>query len=154
MADEQVQWTVRPDRLAGQIGPVDRFEGRTPRTCEGQRRMLANARIGQAFLIRIARDDFLSFHGAFFASVHFHFQPEEEKMRACFLGQNICALGFGVATLQTPPLVMDSPADGSQAEPENWGPLAWGKEPPIVPPSVIPVAPPALSVTNPPRLGP
>jgi hypothetical protein len=22
---------VRPDRLAGQIGPVDRFEGRTPR---------------------------------------------------------------------------------------------------------------------------
>ena len=28
-------------------------------------------------------------------------------MRACFLGQNVCALGFGVATLQTPPLVMD-----------------------------------------------
>ena len=28
-------------------------------------------------------------------------------MRACFLGQNICALGFGVATLQAPPLVMD-----------------------------------------------
>lgn len=26
-------------------------------------------------------------------------------MRACFLGQNICALGFGVATLQMPPLV-------------------------------------------------
>lgn len=23
-------------------------------------------------------------------------------MRACFLGQNVCALGFGVATLQTP----------------------------------------------------
>lgn len=22
-------------------------------------------------------------------------------MRACFLGQNVCALGFGVATLQT-----------------------------------------------------
>jgi hypothetical protein len=30
-------------------------------------------------------------------------------MRACFLGQNICALGFGVATLQAPPLVMDTP---------------------------------------------
>jgi len=30
-AREQVQWTVRPGRLAGQIGPVDRFEGRTPR---------------------------------------------------------------------------------------------------------------------------
>jgi len=28
-------------------------------------------------------------------------------MRACFLGQNICALGFGVATLQSPPLIMD-----------------------------------------------
>jgi hypothetical protein len=28
-------------------------------------------------------------------------------MRACFLGQNICALGFGVATLQTPPLLRD-----------------------------------------------
>jgi hypothetical protein len=28
-------------------------------------------------------------------------------MRACFLGQNICGLGFGVATLRTPPLVMD-----------------------------------------------
>jgi len=30
-------------------------------------------------------------------------------MRACFLGQNICALGYGVATLRTPPLVMDKP---------------------------------------------
>jgi hypothetical protein len=25
-------------------------------------------------------------------------------MRACFLGQNICALGYGVAIVQTPPL--------------------------------------------------
>ena len=25
-------------------------------------------------------------------------------MRACFLGQNVTALGFGVALLQTPPL--------------------------------------------------
>ena len=31
-------------------------------------------------------------------------------MRACFLGQNICGLGFGVATLQAPRLVMDEPA--------------------------------------------
>ena len=29
-------------------------------------------------------------------------------MRACFLGQNICNLGYGVATLQAPPLVMDT----------------------------------------------
>jgi hypothetical protein len=34
-------------------------------------------------------------------------------MRACFLGQNICGLGFGVATLHTPPLVMDHPASES-----------------------------------------
>jgi hypothetical protein len=36
-------------------------------------------------------------------------------MRACFLGQNICALGFGVATLQAPPLVMDEPAEETPA---------------------------------------
>ena len=34
-------------------------------------------------------------------------QQGQEEMRACFLGQNVCALGFGVATLQTPPLVVD-----------------------------------------------
>ncbi len=28
-------------------------------------------------------------------------------MRACFLGQNICVLGYGVATLQAPPLPDD-----------------------------------------------
>ena len=32
-------------------------------------------------------------------------------MRACFLGQNICALGFGVATLQIPPVL---PEPGGQ----------------------------------------
>ena len=31
-------------------------------------------------------------------------------MRACFLGQNICNLGYGVAILQTPRLVMDEPS--------------------------------------------
>jgi hypothetical protein len=30
-------------------------------------------------------------------------------MRACFLGQNICTLGYGVATLQAPRPVMDEP---------------------------------------------
>jgi len=30
-------------------------------------------------------------------------------MRAGFLGQNICSLGFGIATLQAPRLVMDEP---------------------------------------------
>jgi len=25
-------------------------------------------------------------------------------MRACFLGQNVCALGFGVALVQSPPI--------------------------------------------------
>ena len=36
-------------------------------------------------------------------------------MRACFLGQNVCALGFGVATLQIPP-VMPEP-DGQYSDP-------------------------------------
>jgi len=31
-------------------------------------------------------------------------------MRACFLGQNICNLGYGVAILQAPRLVMDEPS--------------------------------------------
>ena len=38
------------------------------------------------------------------------------KMRACFLGQNICGLGYGVATLRTPPLVMDQPVPEMLAE--------------------------------------
>jgi hypothetical protein len=41
---------------------------------------------------------------AFRRADDFHF------MRACFLGQNVFALGFGVATLQSPPLVRDEPA--------------------------------------------
>jgi len=32
-------------------------------------------------------------------------------MRACFLGQNVTALGFGVAMLQTPPLPEPEPAE-------------------------------------------
>ena len=32
-------------------------------------------------------------------------------MRAGFLGQSICSLGFGIATLQAPRLVMDQPTD-------------------------------------------
>ena len=40
-------------------------------------------------------------------------------MRACFLGQNICALGYGVATLQAPPLVMDVPAEEPLAAPNE-----------------------------------
>jgi len=34
-------------------------------------------------------------------------------MRACFLGQSICGLGYGIATLHTPMLVMDHPAPES-----------------------------------------
>jgi len=32
-------------------------------------------------------------------------------MRAGFLGQNVCSLGFGIATLQAPRLVMDRPLE-------------------------------------------
>jgi hypothetical protein len=49
---------------------------------------------------------------------------KEKKMRACFLGQNVCALGYGVATLQIPPLqdedaLQDAPRthDGVPAPP-------------------------------------
>jgi hypothetical protein len=38
-------------------------------------------------------------------------------MRAGFLGQNICALGFGIATLQAPRLVMDEPVREPLAPP-------------------------------------
>ena len=34
-------------------------------------------------------------------------------MRACFLGQNVCALGFGVALIQSPPA--DPPATPREA---------------------------------------
>ena len=41
-------------------------------------------------------------------------------MRACFLGQNVCALGFGVATLQTPPMM--SEPNGQEPDPTaGWG---------------------------------
>ena len=36
-------------------------------------------------------------------------------MRACFLGQNVFALGFGVAALQAPPMIMDKPVDPAAA---------------------------------------
>ena len=38
-------------------------------------------------------------------------------MRAGFLGQTICSLGFGIATLQAPRLVMDEPVRESLTPP-------------------------------------
>jgi len=43
-------------------------------------------------------------------------------MRACFLGQNICALGFGVATLQMPPVPVDEET-GKPVEPDTNKPV-------------------------------
>lgn len=37
-------------------------------------------------------------------------------MRACFLGQNVTALGFGVAMLQTPPLPEPEPAQQTRKD--------------------------------------
>ena len=37
-------------------------------------------------------------------------------MRACFLGQNVTALGFGVAMLQTQPLPEPAPAENPVKE--------------------------------------
>jgi len=61
-------------------------------------------------------------------------------MRAGFLGQSVCSLGFGIATLQAPRLVMDRPLEeprpGEEARPAD-----EKREP----------GPPTSSVTNPPR---
>ena len=44
-------------------------------------------------------------------------------MRACFLGRNICSLGYGVAILQVPRLEMDEPVrDISEGE-KHVGPI-------------------------------
>jgi hypothetical protein len=70
--------------------------------------------------------------------------PEgREKMRAVFLGQNICSLGFGIATLQAPRLVMDEPVQE---------PLAPPNQPVQAGPADEKDTPPTTSVTNPPRL--
>jgi hypothetical protein len=55
-------------------------------------------------------------------------------MRACFLGQNVTALGFGVAMLQTPPLPEPEP-------PEN--PVKDAGDPPSPPPEAAKKAEPA-----------
>jgi hypothetical protein len=52
--------------------------------------------------------------GAFFRASDFLITQWMRKMRACFLGQSICALGFGVATLQAPRLLLDA----QNAEPD------------------------------------
>jgi hypothetical protein len=67
------------------------------------------------------------------------------KMRACFLGQNICNLGYGVATLQAPRLVMDEPA----------GKLSQGEKPvrPHQDTSITEALIGSRPVANSPRLG-
>jgi hypothetical protein len=60
---------------------------------------------------------FRHLRGAFCCLSHFLLASWKGKMRACFLGQNICSLGFGIATLQAPPLVMDTPVEDLQQEP-------------------------------------
>jgi hypothetical protein len=59
------------------------------------------------------------------------------NMRACFLGQNICALGFGVATLQTPPLLIDEPAEKPLDQPAAENGAGENTTPPLSP--VLPV---------------
>ncbi len=58
-------------------------------------------------------------------------------MRACFLGENICALGFGVAIVQTPPLEEPDAAEPRASFPadfplENLMTRAWRRRPEIV----------------------
>jgi hypothetical protein len=65
------------------------------------------------------------------ATAVFFLQPGKTTMRACFLGQNVTALGFGFAMLQTPPL--------PEPEPEK-KPEAAAAEPPRPPPAQDPEA--------------
>ena len=77
-------------------------------------------------------------------------------MRACFLGQNICALGFGVATLQIPPLLRDDdeaekapvPTAAPKAVDQNGTPRPTEQPRPDAPPVTIqqrsPVIPQAV----------
>jgi len=51
----------------------------------------------------------------------------ETLMRACFLGQNVCALGFGVAMVQSPP-APDEPKPNAPL------PLAPDDQPVVIPP--------------------
>ena len=53
--------------------------------------------------------------------------PWNNDMRACFLGQNVCALGYGVAMVQTLPL------------PENPDAKTRDSDPAIPPPDVAPL---------------
>jgi hypothetical protein len=64
-------------------------------------------------------------------------------MRAGFLGQNICVLGFGIATLQAPRLVMDEPVREQLTPPPTDEPVQ-----PADPKGTLPIT----AVTNSPRL--
>jgi hypothetical protein len=69
-------------------------------------------------------------------------------MRACFLGQNICGLGFGVATLHTPPLVMDH----STPESVESGPVTTiGQHVSAAPGASLPAFADTQAVANSPR---
>ena len=73
-------------------------------------------------------------------------------MRACFLGQNICNLGYGVAILQAPRLVMDEPAPApAEADRSVGADQQIGQQ--LGQHMVIPKAPiGSRPVANPPRL--
>jgi hypothetical protein len=46
-------------------------------------------------------------------------------MRACFLGQTVCALGYGIATLQLPP-----PSENGSAKTQSLGAVEDQSVPP------------------------
>jgi hypothetical protein len=88
-------------------------------------------------------DDFFIGTRSVLSQAPFLLPEGREKMRAGFLGPNICSLGFGIATLQAPPLVMDVPARE---------PLMPVGEPVEERQADEKDTPPAGAVTNPPRL--
>jgi hypothetical protein len=58
----------------------------------------------------------------FVTGIIFTAESRKTKMRACFLGQNICNLGYGVAILQAPRLVMEEPARPHSGTDSQFGP--------------------------------
>jgi hypothetical protein len=59
----------------------------------------------------------------FVTGIIFTSKAGRRKMRVCFLGQNICNLGYGVATLQAPRLAMDEPARPLSEAEKHVGPI-------------------------------
>ncbi len=81
--------------------------------------------VGRGYRALFRSDDFGQEPGAKCRSAVISRSRREIPMRACFLGQNVTALGFGVAMLQTQPLPEPEPQQKADAATEK----RWPPEP-------------------------